>query len=144
MTIGKIKNEFKSKDLPFVTFDAASDIDIDTTSQALLDSEFSKLPASHTDFLKNTNGFYFNGVYFFGTKKHIREKANYTIPDLVDITQRCARYGFFKNKIIIGHAPEGFIYYCNKEERYFYANRTNLLTIVETQDLYELIKYLAL
>lgn len=123
-----------------VTFPPASAADIKNVNQNMRKNGFCEIPAEYQLFLSATDGLSYNGIEFFGTCSHYREKKAYTFPDLTASTKHYQEYHFFRNKIIIGRISESLIFYDNANALYAVADRLTLRSRREYASFDELLK----
>lgn len=120
-----------------ITFLPALKKKLSATDELLSHLELARIPHEYTAFLQLTDGMIFNGIEFFGTTKHPRR--GYIFPDLKTINLAYARYSFFKNKIILGHASETLLIYDDGTKKYSIADRINLRPLNEVNSFKKLL-----
>lgn len=120
-----------------ITFPPAIKKKLSKTNEILAQITLAEIPLEYAEFLQLTDGLIFNGIEFFGTAKHPRR--NYIFPDLKTINLPYARYSFFKNKIILGHASETLLIYDEGTKKYSISDRINLRPLKEVGNLRELL-----
>ena len=125
-----------------VIFSPSSQEDFALTSSFLEQNNLAFLPLDYIDFLKNTNGFTYNGIEFFGTKPHYREEKDYIFPDIITINKHYIPYKYFAQKVIIGRLSDALIAYNKKENSYSIIDRVKLRSLVELNHIKELFDLL--
>ena len=125
-----------------VVFAPTSQEEIAVTSSFLEQNNLAPLPLEYIEFLKNTNGFTYNGIEFFGTKTHHREEKGYIFPDIITINKHYIPYKYFFQKVIIGRLSEGLIVYNRKENSFSITDRIKLRHLIELDDIEELLSLL--
>lgn len=109
-----------------ITFQPTTKNNIEEVNKNLRQSGFCSIPDEYCSFLLLTDGLSYNGIEFFGTQKHYREKKAYTFPDLTASTKHYEDYAFFNNKIILGRVSESLIFYNGNDKLYAVADRLTL------------------
>lgn len=137
--ISKYVNFFRAKN-GCVTFEPASDEDIEHVEAELTTRGFANIPSDYKVFLKLTNGLTYNGIEFFGTSPHYRPEKDYTFPDIISESKQYINYDFFTQKIIIGRISENILLYDKKNDYYGIVDRTNLRSRIEVETFLEFIK----
>lgn len=123
-----------------ITFPPAAAADIQKVNYTMRKLGFCEIPPEYRLFLGTTDGLSYNGIEFFGTRSHYREKKAYTFPDLAASTKHYQEYLFFKNKIVIGRVSESLIFYDGVNALYAVADRLTLRSRRECSSFDELLE----
>lgn len=123
-----------------VIFEPSSLDDIKRMSARLKSGGFPEIPNDYADFLLLSNGFYYNGLSFFGSLSHTRKQKNYEFYSLWDFNINFLEYEFFKDKLLIGHISESFIIFDKSTQVYSLIDGINLCSQIEFSDFNDLLK----
>ncbi|MDR1026486.1 MAG: YrhA family protein [Lactobacillus sp.] len=134
-------NLFKDQE-SCITFKPSSPEEIDRINEYLISKRFCPLPLEFIQFLKQTNGFIFNGIELFGSIPHYRAEKKYIFPDLEKVNSHYDTYMFFTKKVILGRMSESILTYDSKDGFYSVVDRMKLRSRFETKTFQELLKYL--
>lgn len=122
-----------------ITFDGSTTEDIEKINILLQSQNFAIIPQQYQAFLQLTNGFICDGVELMGTLPHRREEKQYIFPDLSQINKPYANYEYFTHKLILGRSSESLIIYDSLNNYYAIADRVNLFSRMEVNNVEELL-----
>lgn len=91
--------------------------DIETCINSLLDAGYYLPAAEYLQFLKQTDGWHYNGNYLFGTTEHEH------IPSLLKANQRFGGAAYLNNRLIIGREDEGWFLYDYPTKQFLIVDR---------------------
>ncbi|MBE6452170.1 MAG: hypothetical protein E7012_01605 [Alphaproteobacteria bacterium] len=123
-----------------ISFTSATDDDIKNLSAHFQECGLPPIPQSYALFLKNSNGFQYDGIEFYGTIEHKRTEKDYTFPSLLTANKDFSNYEFFSNKLLIGIMLENFIIFDSTTQKFAIVDAISLHTLKEFPDFRELIK----
>lgn len=125
-----------------LTFEPASDIDIQEVNQILHENMLATLPEDYTAFLHISDGLSYNNIEFFGCRPHDRPDKGYVFPNLISVNANYIPYDFFSKKVVLGQMSESLICYDQNNSTFCVIDRINLSTRREVDKLKELFKIL--
>lgn len=114
----------------------ATDKDVDNCISDLFDNGFMVPPNDYFEFLKEMNGWSFNGNVLYGTKS-----AKYT-PSLLDRNNGLNHIKWLKNKVVIGNEDEGLFLYNYNKKLYEIVDRMDGMVYEEFNDFQDFREYL--
>ena len=123
----------------FISFPPVADSIVQAVSERLAQRGFSPIPPDYADFLKLTDGLYFDGLEFLGAVAHPRPAKNYIFPDMSEINGGFVEYEFFQNCLIIGRISECFIAYDGGKNAFVLIDRINLCSQAEYSTFNDLL-----
>jgi len=123
-----------------ILFEPSSIEDIKRMSARLISGGFPDIPQDYANFLLLSNGFYYDGMSFFGSLSHTRKQKNYEFYNLWDFNINFLEYEFFKDKLLIGHISESFIIFDKNTQVYSMIDGINLCPQIEFSNFNELFK----
>ena len=117
-----------------VIFEPAVDANLTRIDAELTSRNFSAIPGEYRNFLKLNDGLIFNGIEFYGSIPHYREKKNYTFPNLITVNEYYLNYDYF------GRISENILLYDGAENVYSVTDRINLRPVIEAENLAAFLK----
>ena len=123
-----------------VVFEPAVDANLTRIDAELTSRNFSAIPGEYRNFLKLNAKRKRNGIEFYGSIPHYREKKNYTFPNLITVNEYYLNYDYFIRKLVIGRISENILLYDGAENVYSVTDRINLRPVIEAENLAAFLK----
>ena len=106
-----------------MVFPAASLMEIQRTSIALVKQGFVQIPTDYIQFLGITDGLTWNGLEFFSIHEHERKDCVFPGLQLLAYQSTQKINSLFPKSLILGFAPEQFILYEAPKKEYVIIDR---------------------
>lgn len=114
-----------------VIYPPAERAEVHSVTALLFQAGHGYLPADYRDFLMLTDGLYWNGIEFFSTREHERDKGAFFHRALLPMQATFAANPLMKNKIVLGMAPEELIVYDSTRKEYQMIDRYSYTIFVK-------------
>jgi len=97
----------------------ASSKDLAQCQRDMAEIELPPVPQGYIDFLREVNGFAWNGIEFFSTDQVTDPESNYTLNDIVSANEDFADYSDdFEGMVLLGRADDDLYVYNTANEKY--------------------------
>ena len=123
-----------------VVFEPAVDANLTRIDAAHTSTKFYAITGENRKFIKLKERLIFNGIEFYGSIPHYREKKNYTFPNLITVNEYYLNYDYFIRKLVIGRISENILLYDGAENVYSVTDRINLRPVIEAENLSAFLK----
>jgi len=114
----------------------ASNKDISLCIEDLSTLELETLPDDYVRFLRLCNGFAWNGIEFYGSDRVTDIETNFTLMDIVSITDNMVDIYEMYECLFLGQSDEDIFCFNSESQKYEILDRTGL-DVMESFDSFE-------
>lgn len=98
---------------------AASSKDLAQCQKDMAEIQLAPIPQGYIDFLRNVNGFAFNGIEFYSTDNVTDPESEYTLIDVVTANEDFAEYNEdLAHCVLLGRADDDLYVYNTQTQKY--------------------------
>lgn len=114
-----------------IIYPPAERAEVHSLTAMLFQSGNGYLPTDYREFLMLTDGLYWNGIEFFSTREHERDKGAFFHRALLPMQAVFSKNNLMKNKIVLGIAPEELIVFDSGRKEYQLVDRYSYTVFVK-------------
>ena len=122
-------------------FKPVSQAELRSLRMAMAKEKMPPLPADYLQFLSLTDGLMYNGLRFFGVKKHDRENLSYTYPDLLSVNQDFYSRNRRQDVLILGEKDEDLLVFNPKKKTYLLMDKMDLIGDLNLPRFFDLLYF---